>query len=54
LQRQSERHEAWIDNPAAKVKGWANMSARQQQGLIRHWEKEIGNFADQQTILHGL
>lgn len=54
FQKQIELHEAKIDNPGGFIEGWEAMSPQHQQGLIRHWEKEIANFADQQSILHGL
>jgi hypothetical protein len=54
IQKQIELHERYIDNPLDHVPNWNKLSPQQQQGLIRHWEKEISNFADQQSILHGL
>jgi hypothetical protein len=36
------------------VADWAKLEARQQQGLIKHWYKELDNFADQLQILRGL
>ena len=54
LQKQIQKHEAYIENPISHVRSWNKISPKHQQGLIRHWEKEISNFADQQTILHGL
>jgi hypothetical protein len=54
LQAQIELHEAKIANPAAHVSEWGSLGAREQQGLIRHWGKEIGNFSEQQSIVQEL
>jgi hypothetical protein len=54
LQAQIELHEAKIANPAAYVSRWESLEAREQQGLIRHWGKEIGNFSEQQSIVQEL
>lgn len=37
-------HQAKINNPELFVEGWENKDVRQQEGLIRHWKKEIKNF----------
>ena len=37
-------HQKKIDNPAAYIEGWNSIDPRQQDGLIRHWQKEIRNF----------
>jgi hypothetical protein len=36
----------YVDNPLIHVPDWNKLSPQHQQGLIRHWEKEISNFAD--------
>ena len=37
-------HKSKINNPEKYVDGWAKKDAREQSGLIKHWEKEIRNF----------
>lgn len=37
-------HQQKIANPQAFVEGWADKDAREQAGLIKHWQKEIANF----------
>lgn len=37
-------HQNKIDNPAKYVDGWADKDVREQNGLIKHWQKEIKNF----------
>ena len=37
-------HQNKIKNPAEFVEGWNEMPAHKQEGLKRHWEKEIKNF----------
>lgn len=54
LQKQIEKHEAKIDNPADFVDDWDGMSPQHQEGLVKHWQKEIDNFTKQQQILHAL
>ncbi len=54
LQKQIEIHEAKIDNPREFIDTWDTMDPRRQAGLIRHWYKEIDDFADQQSILGAL
>ena len=39
-----ELHKQKIANPQAFVDGWADKDAREQAGLIKHWQKEINNF----------
>jgi len=51
LQAQIELHEAKIADPPRHAVDWATRSPEAKQGLIRHWEKEIHIFADQQSIL---
>lgn len=37
-------HTDKINNPDKYVKNWNMISERKQQGLIKHWNKEINNF----------
>jgi hypothetical protein len=54
FQGQIELHEAKIANPGAYVNEWGSLDVREQEGLLRHWGKEIGNFSDQQSIVQEL
>ena len=46
LEREVEEHEDKIANPAAYIDGWAEKSPEVQEGIKRHWNKEIQNFKD--------
>jgi SPP1 gp7 family putative phage head morphogenesis protein len=37
-------HQDKINNPEKYVEGWENKDVREQNGLIKHWQKEIRNF----------
>lgn len=37
-------HESYIENPKSHVSNWDELPKVQQNGLIRHWNKEIRNF----------
>lgn len=37
-------HEEYIKNPLPHCPEWENFDPRRQQGLIKHWQKEIKNF----------
>ena len=37
-------HERKIETPEDFIDGWAELDPRKQQGLIKHWRKEIRNF----------
>ena len=39
-----EEHKHKIENPAAFVAGWESKDIREQNGLIKHWKKEIKTF----------
>lgn len=41
-------HQHKIDNPQDYVDDWENKDVREQNGLIKHWKKEIKTF--QQSI----
>ncbi len=43
-QARIEEHEEKISNPAAIYPEWNNFDKRYQEGLKRHWNKEIRNF----------
>ncbi|MCK6576392.1 hypothetical protein L6V77_35545, partial [Myxococcota bacterium] len=51
LQDRIEQHEGYIDNPTSHVPNWDKLATREQQGLLKHWEKEINNFSEQQSII---
>ena len=51
MRKYSERiaeHQRKIDNPQEYVPDWESKDVREQNGLIKHWQKEIRNF--QQSI----
>jgi RHS repeat-associated protein len=54
FQAQIELHEAKIANPSTYIQEWESMTKIQQEGLLNHWEREISNFADQQSIVWAL
>lgn len=37
-------HQNKINNPSKFVKGWDNLPTYRQEGLIKHWKKEVENF----------
>lgn len=43
-----EEHKAYIKDPVSYIPEWGSYDVRYQEGLKRHWEKEIRNF--QQSI----
>lgn len=47
-EKRIEEHKAYIENPAVHIPEWSAYDVRYQEGLKRHWEKEIRNF--QQSI----
>lgn len=48
-------HQSYIFNPIIHCPDWESYDPRKQQGLIRHWEKEIVNFTkDMQAALEEL
>ncbi len=51
FQEMIELHEAKIANPSAHAADWATRSPQAQEGLLRHWAKEIANFSEQQSIV---
>ena len=36
-----EKHKNYIENPSEHVPNWNEISERRQNGLIKHWNKEI-------------
>jgi RHS repeat-associated protein len=54
LDGKRRQHVDYLKNPAKAVadKGgdWSKMSKQQQDGLIKHWKKEIDNFRSQSDI----
>ena len=47
-EKRIEEHKAYIENPVMHIPEWSTYDVRYQEGLKRHWEKEIRNF--QQSI----
>jgi hypothetical protein len=43
-QKRINEHNDKISNPEKYTTSWDSMSDEQQNGLIRHWEKEVRNF----------
>ena len=44
LTKRIKEHEEYIENPYVHVPEWDEYSALRQEGLKKHWEKEIRNF----------
>lgn len=36
-----DKHKKYLENPNEHVPNWKEISVRRQQGLKKHWEKEI-------------
>ena len=51
FQEMIELHEAKMADPAAHAADWGTRSLQAQEGLLRHWDKEITNFVEQQSIV---
>lgn len=47
-EKRIEEHKAYIKAPVSYIPEWMSYDVRYQEGLKRHWEKEIRNF--QQSI----
>lgn len=43
-EKRISEHKQKIASPETFVEGWAEKDVREQQGLIKHWKKEIRNF----------
>lgn len=43
-QKRIAEHKSKIENPAYYVSNWEERDIREQQGLIKHWKREIRNF----------
>ena len=54
MSEQIELHENKLANPAQYVDEWGSYTQQHQQGLLRHWQKEIANFSDQLQILNAI
>ena len=46
LNERISEHENKIANPTTGHQNWNNLSKQEQDGLIRHWNKEISNFKE--------
>lgn len=42
--KQIDKHKEHIQNPSGYIKEWDSYDVRFQEGLKRHWQKEINNF----------
>ena len=43
-EKRINEHKQKINTPELFVEGWAEKDTREQQGLLKHWRKEIRNF----------
>ena len=43
-QKRIEEHKSKINNPQEYIEDWDSLPAMKQEGLKRHWNKEINNF----------
>lgn len=46
FKEQITEHQIKIAEPQKYVSGWDSKDAREQQGLLKHWRKEISNFQE--------
>jgi acyl-CoA reductase-like NAD-dependent aldehyde dehydrogenase len=53
-ERQAALHLEKIANPARFAKDWANLTAREQQGLLRKWAHDAARNAEEADVLRGL
>lgn len=44
LRKRIKEHEEYINSPEIKVPDFTERDKRYQEGLVKHWEKEIENF----------
>lgn len=54
LERQAALHREKIASPAQFAERWGQMSAQQQAGLLRYWQKEAARYQEQAEVLRGL
>lgn len=47
LEAQVAKHRAKLKSPAKFYPQWDTLDPREQQGSMRHWEKEIRTFTEQ-------
>ena len=46
FEEQIAEHQRKISDPQKYVSGWEGKDTREQQGLLKHWKKEISNFQE--------
>lgn len=46
FEKRIAEHEHYIENPVSHCPDWETKDPRKQQGLIKHWQKEISNFKE--------
>jgi hypothetical protein len=44
FQKRIEEHEGYLENPESHCPDWNTKLTCEQEGLKRHWKKEIRNF----------
>ena len=54
LERRAAEHLEMAANPAQYAERWSTMSPQEQKGLVKFWEKEAANYAEQAEVLRGL
>ena len=54
LESRAAQHLDKIANPARHAENWANLSAREQAGLLRKWQQDAARLAEQADVLRGL
>jgi hypothetical protein len=54
LERQAALHREKVANPAQFAERWGQMSAQEQAGLSRYWQKEASRYQEQAEVLRGL
>ena len=54
LERQAALHGEKVANPAQFAERWGQMSAQEQTGLLRYWQKEAARYQEQAEVLRGL
>jgi len=53
-ERQVALHQQKIANPAQFAERWGQMGAKEQAGLIRHWQQDIARSQELADVLRGL
>ena len=53
-ERQVALHQQKITNPAQFAERWGEMTAKEQAGLIRHWQQDIVRNQELADVLRGL